>query len=263
MQFTEVVQSVNCGVYCKVRGEMTVIIESAPSPRGSNRPRDPIRLLVDRDVKTLWQARNFRSNRFSVVNLEFVIGRLGLEHTNAKKYFEKAKIAIDADGWNGLYRFDYGCSHTHIYPNNLREARQFGHAATVIVAMEFAAAELEPGYDVYTVLRILPATYFVDLFDRAELEKARKTIEKFDEHCLSAIGQEFDKKLLDQHSWGMTITKAVAEKLLAHLKSKIPAAKYGPVRCSGDPDQHTKSLATKNRASDLTIPVTLDIVPEI
>ena len=129
--------------------------------------------------------------------------------------------------------------------------------------MELAAAELEPGFDVYSYLRILPATYFVDLFDRTELEKARKCVENFDEKCLTAIGQEFDKKLLDQHSWGFTITQPVAEKLLAFLVATFPDAKYGPVRCSGDPDQRSKKLAFKNRAPDLTVSATMDVVPPL
>jgi hypothetical protein len=235
-------------------------VESVATSSGSIRPSDPTQLLVHRDIKEFWQARNIKANRFSVLNTEVVTGRLGLEHTTAKKYFDRAKISIEESKWKDDFGFEFGCSHTQIYPKNVSVSRQFGHAVTAIVALEFAAAELKPGYDVYTQLRIMPITYFVDLFDRAELEKARKAVNDFDKRCLAAIGQEFDGKLLDQHSWGLTITKPVAEKLLDFLKAEIPGEKYGPVRCAGDPDQRSKSLATKNRAPDLTIPVNLNPV---
>ncbi len=237
--------------------------ESASGVPESKRPKDPTKLLLQKDVKSLWQARNFKANRFSVLNLDLVIGEIGLEHTNSKKYFVKAEEAIEKDGWRKLYKFEYSCSHTQIYPQNRSEARRFGHAATAIVALEFAAAELEPGYDVYEKLRILPATYFVDLFDRDQLAKARSSNKTFDQECLATIGQEFDKQLLNQHCWGMTVTKPVAEGLLTFLKATLPNVNIGPVRCVGDPDQRSNSLGCKNRASDLTVPTTIAVVPPL
>jgi hypothetical protein len=226
-------------------------------------PSDPVNLLSDKDIFPLWQARNFKANRFSVQNLDLVIGEIGLEHTKSEKFFKAAETRIEQYGWKKVRNFEYKCSHTHIYPKQRSEARRFGHAATSVVALEIAASELVPGYNVYSKLRILPATYFVDLFDRTQLEKARKADPQFDTNCLRAIGQEFDGKLLDQHSWGLTLTKQVATRLAEYLKSSKLDVRYGAVRCVGDPDQRSSSLGTKNRASDLTLSPTLDVVPPI
>jgi hypothetical protein len=231
-------------------------------PHPSGRPEDPTALLVDRDIHELWQAENFKRNRFIVVNLDLVIGRIGLGHTTSKKYFDMARDSIAESGWRDLYNFEYECSQTQIYPGARSEPRQFGHAATAIVALEFAAAELLPEYNVYDKLRILPCTYYVDLFDRDQLQKVRKD-PTFDERCLTAIGQEFDKQLIDQHCWGMTVTKSIADKLHAFLTTEMNGERLGPVRCAGDPGRRARKLATKNSASNMSLVTTLTDVPSL
>ena len=242
---------------------MSEMSDKDRGPNSAGRPDDPTALLLDSDIHDLWQAENFKKNRFVVMNLDLVIGRIGLNHTTAKKYFDKARDSIAANGWRTRYNFEYECSHTQIYPGARADPRQFGHAATSIVALEYAAEELEPGYNVYEKLRILPCTYFVDLFDRDQLQKARLKDATFDERCLKAIGQEFDKSLLDQHSWGMTVTKPIAEKLHAFITAEVEGAKLGPVRCAGDPARRSKKLATKNSATDMSVVTTLTQVPPL
>ena len=77
---------------------MTGPTESAGNASESNRPKDPTQLLVRRDIKTLWQARNIRANRFSVLNLELVIGKIGLEHTKCQEIFLESDRG-DRSGW--------------------------------------------------------------------------------------------------------------------------------------------------------------------
>lgn len=232
-------------------------VGNAASANPSRRPTDPISLLLHQDIGTLWQARNLKANRFSVLNLDVVIGEIGLDHTTSAPFFQQAKTEILASNWRTLRNFEYGCSHTQIYPPVRNEARRFGHAATAVVAMELAAAKRVPGYDVYDKLRILPATYFVDGFDREQYDLAKAADPNFEENCLKAIGQEFDKGLVYQHCCGMTITKPVAEGVLKFVKLVLPKSTLGPVLCVGDPKQRSASLATKNRATCLTFDPTL------
>src|SRR5829696_5660175 len=103
---------------------MAETVRNVAGESASNRPADPTMLLLHRDIKDLWQARNIKANRFSVLNLDLVIGEIGLEHTTSKKYFQQAEKAIEADGWRKLHRFDYSCSHTQIYPGARSEARR-------------------------------------------------------------------------------------------------------------------------------------------
>jgi hypothetical protein len=227
----------------------------------SSRPDDPTLLLIDRDIGGLWEARNLKKNRFIVVNLDLVIGKIRYEHTTGAKYFAAAKTAIEKTGWPDRYNFEYGCSHTQIYPDVRSVARTFGHAATAIVALELAAADLRPNYDVYDRLRILPCTYFIDQFDRARYQEAKQTDKGFESKALAAIEQEFDKGLIYQHCQGMTVTKPIAQKLLAHLQSVLPNTPLGPVRCSGDQRQISNGLATKNRATEMTVDTTVEVAP--
>ena len=227
------------------------------------RPDDPVKLLIDQDIGDFWQSLNLKANRFSILNLDLVIGDIGLEHTTSKDYFERAAEEIRISSWAEKYGFGFKCSHTHIYPDNRAAARRFGHVCTAIVALELAARDLKPKYDVYRRLRILPATYFVDGFDKEALRQAKELDEKFEAKCLAAIEQEYGDKIIEQHCWGLTVTKYVAERLKDFLDANYKDLKVGLVRCVGDPDKVSAGLGRKNRVTDLKVPRTLSDVPPL
>jgi hypothetical protein len=145
--------------------------------------------------------------------------------------------------------------------------KHFGIAATIIVAMEVAAAELKPGLDVYEYLRIIPAQYFVDRLEAARLEKLRTyyaglseadRVEKFGEKgrstsfdavCLTHLGQTYSDALLDEHSAGFCVTRYVADLLLEFVNKNFPAEYHvGPVYASGEESIST-GLGIKNKAA--------------
>lgn len=234
------------------------------SPVTSNRrPTDPTLLLVERDIGALWQSENLKANRFSVVNMDLVIGDIGLEHTTSKQYFTAAATEIQSGEWVETWGFDFSCSHTHIYPDNRGKSRRFGHAATTIVALELAARALKPKYDVYEKLRIMPATYYVDGFDIDAFKAVKAQDQEFEAKCLEAIEQQYGNNVIYQHCLGMTVTKYVAEKMKDFLDANYGSLGAGPVRCVGDPDKKSATLGRKNRVSDLKVPRTLSEVPPL
>lgn len=233
------------------------------APTAQSRPVDPTYLLVERDIGSLWQSENLKANRFSVVNMDVVIGDIGLEHTTAKPYFEQAAQEIADSPWSEQYGFEFSCSHTHIYPDKRGLPRRFGHAATTVVALEIAARAVKPQYDVYQKLRILPATYYVDEFDIEVFKQLKAIDSEFEERSQKAIAQQFGRNIVYQHCLGMTVTKHVALNLKKFLESNYSDVGVGLVRCTGDPDKISSKLGTKNRVHDLKVPRTLDPVPSL
>jgi hypothetical protein len=249
---------------------------AAPSPviSANKRPEDVTRLLYGGETHSEWFPANRRANRFFVINLSSVIGHLDLDHTKAQPYFSRAQQAIaDQTNWRTQFRFDYQSSHTQIFPGKQRLPKLFGHAATIIVAMEFAAAEIEPGYNVYDYLRILPAQYFVDRFDAAVRERlmqshnamnvadraakfgAERAERSFDEVCLWKIDQEHSTDLLQQITSGYCVTKYTAEKLAEFINEHYPEPKPFEIRSAGA-EAVSNDLGTKNAAPALRVPRT-------
>jgi hypothetical protein len=239
------------------------------------RPDDVTSLLHGWERHDAWNYANRRASRFYVINVPLVLGRLRLMTTKAGAYFDAAeKVIAEQTTWHNDQPFDYTCSHTQIYPQNIREPKTFGRAVTIIVAMEMAAADTQPELDVYHYLRILPAHHFVDGFDQKRLQeleaahngmRVEEKVEKFgplaqksfEDVCLASIEQS-KAGLVTSLTEGYCVTKYTAEKLMTFVNSNYPELKVGPVLSSG---QHSISegLGEKNAAEGLRVPGTIDV----
>ena len=237
-------------------------------PTGNCRPERVERLLVEGETHDHWFTANRKANRFFVVNLQHVIAQITLEHTTAGKYFDKAEETIrDRTKWRDQYRFEYASSHVQIYPRNVREKKFFGHAATIIVALELAAADKRPDFNVYDYLRILPSQYFVDRFDAAMYKRmvdsfngmrVEDRMEKFgsegpfDAIALKAIDQEISANLLNEMSFGFCVTKYTAKKFAEFAAKFFPELAIGPVRSAGE-ESVSDVLGSKISAPSLRV----------
>lgn len=240
----------------------------------NRRPENVERLLVEGETHTHWFAANRKINRFFVTNLKEVVGHVGVEHTTAKTYFDDAKKVIkDQTKWYQQHPFEYESSHAQIYPNMVREKKRFGHAATIIVALELAAAEKRPDFNVYDYLRILPVQYFVDGFDESAHRQLIDAFSKldpetrqakfgkdgsFDEICLFEIDQAQSKNLLAEMVSGHCITKYTARKFVDFVSTQFPEIPIGPVRSAGEESENDR-LGTKTPAPSLRVKRTWEI----
>jgi hypothetical protein len=197
-----------------------------------------------------------------------------MAHTSvaSRQFFDEAKrVIIGETSWSLQLAFKYECSHTQIFPDKLKEPKFFGHAATLIVALELAARALVPDLNVYDLLRILPAIFFVDGFDKARLnvlvayhaqlpapERARifgpEFADKgFLETCCMRVGQVGRVDLPSEIADGHCVTRHVAELLCGFINGNYPPHLHvGPVRASGE-YADTDGLGNKGAASHLRI----------
>jgi hypothetical protein len=244
------------------------------SPETAGRPVAVTDLLFEGEISPSWFIANKRMNRFFLLNLEPVLEDLNLDHTLAGPYFKDAAIVIASQtAWHTQYPFEYKSSHTQIFPDKRRKSKNFGHAVTIIVAMEKAAAVLKPGYNVYDKLRILAASYFVDSFDERRLGDLKKYYnalsaedriatfgvgadkKSFDQVLLEAIEQLPRRSVHEQLAKGHCGSKYVCEKLEAFINTKFPSdLNVGPVLQSGAEDATNSALGRKNAAPDLRVP---------
>jgi hypothetical protein len=251
-------------------------VHEAVAP-GNCRPTEVTTLMIGGVPHPNWYIANRRANRFFLVNLETVLGRLNLDHTKTQAYFESAEQVIKQEtGWQAQHPFDYEASHTHIYPLRRREAKLFGHAVTTVVAMEMAAVHKKSDVNIYDYLRILPAHFFVDRFDGDKLaalaafhqamprdEKIQRFGEEaadasFEQVCLTHIDQQHSDRLLDQMASGYCITKYTADRFVTFIAQHYPATLHvGKVLGAGDEQAISNRLGTKNAAPSLRVPKTL------
>jgi hypothetical protein len=249
---------------------------SSSAVSGNRRPKSVTSLMCGRDVYPAWYISNKGKNRFFIVNIDYVMGRLDIDYTRTRAYFERATELIKKETqWNDEYGSDYVSSHTQINPTRRHEAKHFGHSVAIIVAMEVAATEKKIKFNVYDWLRILPAQYFVDRLDKGRLdalveaytalsdsERAAKfgTDAKltFGDLCLTQIEQRFSPGLLDEIVEGHCITKFTASLLMKFINENFPDDLHvGPVVASGM-EAVSNALGTKRAAPRLRVPKTLD-----
>lgn len=245
---------------------------AADKPR-NQRPIEVTALLHRGEVHGTWAFANRQKARFFVLNLELVLSQLHmLAHTKAQPYFAEAQSLIaNETTWKTQHYFENLISHTQIYPDRIREAKIFGHAATIIVAMEVAANKLRPQLNVYDYLRILPATFFVDHFDknrlqalsafhttmtpedRAEKFGAAFAEKSFIDTCYLQIEQN-RPDVVTEIADGYCATKYTAERLMAFVNKNYPPELHiGPVASSGE-DADNMQLGTKKAAPSLRVP---------
>ena len=252
---------------------------SASLPPVNGRPQNVAKLVMGAgEISPHWFAENRRANRFYVVNLPAVVGQMKLEHTKSAIYFQKAAETIAQDtSWKQQFDFEYKSSHTQIFPrtgnggSTPQTAKLFGHAATIIVAMELAAREKRPDLNVYDHLRVLAAHFFVDHFTPERLAalstyhgklSTQERVQKFgaeaaefsfEKTCLAAI-EQYDGRLLQQLTQKYCVTHHTATKLVEFVNTNYPAELHvGPVRSSGD-NAASIGLGTKNAAKDFRAP---------
>jgi hypothetical protein len=244
----------------------------------NRRPADVRDLMLESTPSDDWYAVSRKHNRFFVTNLGSVIDALGVDHTTSGPYFTAAEEAIKTETtWLADSGFTFSSSKTQIYPKDRGKAKLYGHAATIIVAMELYARERRPTFNVYDHLRILPAQYYVDRLDRTRLDAlkanylgldkstreekfGRQAPPSFAEACIHALGQ-VEEALLDQLVAGHCITRHVAQALVSFVAEGFPDQLHlGPVRFAGEEPSDPRSLlGNKSAAPALRVPRRFDI----
>ena len=259
----------------------TIAVAPDPATRDNSRPERVATFLVEGGVFDDWFLANRIQARFYVLNLAKVLADLNPSYTRMEAVFRSAERAIaEETGWSKQYRFAYTSSHTQLKPEKRFLPKLFGHAATIIVAMELIAKEIDPDYNVYDQLRIVPATFFIDGFNRrklAELTAHFETLKQPDRDALfgadagsdlnqillHAIGQGTSQRLLEMMTSGYTATKWVCDELKTFVEDKFPKALHlGPVLQDGDPrktatEENAIVLGNKGVAKSLAVPKTL------
>lgn len=250
-------------------------------PGTNKRPQSVVSLLTERELHSEWFIHANRKNRFFVTNLGTVLNLLPIGgHTKAGSYFKEAeRIVREETEWGKQYAFEYRSHPRHLSDQKRLQAKLFGHAATIIVAMEVAAQQLKTQVNVYDLLRILPAHFFVDLFDQQRLTKLIEVYDampeadkvtrfgpekagfSFERQCLSAIAQPNSDDLLKQVTSGHCLTKFTAGLLMSFVNTHFDSALHvGPVLVSGA-DAARTNLGTDSVAPSLRVPRTLSPIP--
>jgi hypothetical protein len=243
---------------------------------GMTRPRRLMSLLCQGSSYVGWYRANRQKNRYYVANLEIILDELKPDYTKLGLQFQEAqRIIREETDWSEEYPSPFKCSPTQLAKPH--EAKQFEIAAAIIVAMEVVAREKKPGLNVYKVLRILPAQYFVDLLDKQRLAQIQQCFEdwtveqrveifgedardrSFVDLCLFYIDQAYSDGLLDEIVKGFCILKHTADLLEQFVNRHFPKHLHvGPVRGSGDVKTIRDTLATERAAYSLKVPRTLE-----
>jgi hypothetical protein len=244
----------------------------------SGRPQKVTDLLWNPEVADGegWFTENIKKKRFFVIGVADVMATLGVSAHNSMSYFTNAeRIVATETAWKTQHNFNYECSNVQLRDKALYGPRSFGKSATLIVAMEAAAREREPDYNVYANLRILSAHYFVDHFDEERLNKLRAIYEgwndteraerfpdghelTFDKTCAVAIGQWSNPCPLNDMSVGHCATELVCNKLISFIKDHyLPELHVGPTRKAGDDKRSDSKLGTKHASDRLRVPRSL------
>jgi len=259
---------------------MNVSAERQPNAR----PARVDSLVVESAGCPLSFLPNKGQPRFYVLNLETVMSDLGVNYTKTESQFKEAQqIISDETDWLTQFRFEYISSHTQIKPEKRCEAKLFGHAATVIVAMERIASSIDPRYNVYNYLRIVPGTFFIDRFDierfygldsyynelslerRLELFGPDADAKGFEQLALVCIGQQNSDRLIQQMANGYTATHWVCNAFKTFIATHFPAEYHlDVVRQVGDEnaaraDKKGHQLGSHRAAPALRVPRRRDI----
>ena len=227
-----------------------------------------------------WQAYNWRRRRFFLLNGRLVLGLLRAEPTRSQRHLQRAaRIIRDETAWPEQFSAKYEASRVQLYPDQIDEAKLLEKAATLAVALEVMALEIDPTVDVYGLLRIAPAYHFLDGFD---LQRLRQMVEAYDamdeagreelagrlpgrrlrltvgfqEACLGWIDQPASSPLLRELATGYCATSAVVtaiQEFVMHVFGDRFAV--GPCRGAGDPAAHSRDLGGLDAAPSLLPPV--------
>ncbi|MDP3737497.1 MAG: hypothetical protein Q8R02_08905 [Hyphomonadaceae bacterium] len=217
-------------------------------------------------------AGALKKNRFYILNLQTVIGKLGIAPTTMSNAFKEfGPLIAQETEWAKQVPAKFGCNHTHIQTTKQLQPKQFGHAVTIIFVLDKYAQKIGADFDVYDYLRIIPAQYFIDGFDKdhynalvkfyAEMKVADRIAifgddppPNFDVACLNAIDQPPKSGLILQMAWGFCVTRYVADHVRQFINSKFPKDRHvGLVLASGQ-ESNTEGASSKNAASDLRVP---------
>ena len=242
-----------------------------PSNMKSKRPSDPFSLLMDGGDLPEIGRHGLKKPRYFIINLSYVIGEIGLQATasSTKKYFQEAQsIICNKTTWGESVESKdiYFCAIKQINEVNRDEAKLLDKCLTIIVALELAAAELKPDFDVYRYLRILPAIYYIDGFDASKLNELENYYDThanlqiisggstlpFRRACSLSVGHGRSPELIDELVLqNRTATLDVCEGIVGFVQGRFPAALHiGPV-CAFVERGHSKKLGRKRAAKSL------------
>lgn len=240
----------------------------------NRRPERVVDLLYQGGVHDGLWAASARKTRYYVLNLKTVISLLGIVPANMRVHFDECGPLIAAEtDWPNHVPVTFGCNYTHIQRTKVDDPKYFEHAATIIFVLEKYAEKINSPINVYDYLRIIPAHYFIDEFNkdlldqlneyytglseerRAEIVGANPA-DKFEVACLKELDQPLRSKLIRQMSWGFCVNRYVADHLRLFINQRFPSEFHvGRVLASGQ-DANLHSAGSKSAAADLVVPRT-------
>jgi hypothetical protein len=167
-----------------------------------------------------WKLDHAGMAQFYVVGFNWlreITGRIEANyyHSFGAAAFEKAHGL----GWAKELKTDFRSPISYNQFRNaliLHRPMFFGHAAQILLSFELALADaikrsLYAGNatDVYENVKILPACYNVDRFNRDTVAHLRNSVDGFDREILTASGQT-DPTLIEQLAKGNCVTRRTA-----------------------------------------------------
>lgn len=249
--------------------------ETSGAPKKQNkRPERVTDLLYQGGVHSgLWSASS-KKTRYFILNVSTVVSMLGIEPTNMKTAFTKyPPMILTETKWAEQVKATYNCGHSLLQRKQHAKPRFFEQAVTIIFVLEKYAKEIGSDINVYDYLRIIPAHYFIDDFDKDALHAISKHYEElsvedrtakfgqdapedFETACLQAIDQPPRGNLIKQLSWGMCVSRYVADHVRDFINSNFPSKLHvGRVLASGQ-TANWDGGGTKGAASELKVPKT-------
>lgn len=250
------------------------------NPVPNRRPDDVTALFHDGESYPQWVSRNWDKKRFYVPNVESIIFQFWATAGKKKdakiilnEAFQKTPLIIAEEnpGWLATYPGTYQAGGSWVEKYRLREARSFPIAAGLIVGLELAFKQIGSAVNVYDLLRIVPAFYYVDHFDQTKLDRilgafsrlspediqrkfgASAAGKSFYEICYGIFGQGSDGSVLRDLANGSLATRFVCKSLKDLVNAQFdPECHLGDIKCAGQ-DGSNEVLGTRDTAANLRV----------
>ena len=158
---------------------MAAKVEKLSNLGKNRRPRLPSSLLHDSPAYLEWAFRNSGKSRCYLTNLPTVLSAYRSvvgDLSSLRPYMAQASevIAREQGAWRGDYPSKYPPpSAIHMNSYRVADAKKFDLCATIIVGLELACVDRGVPVNVYDLVRIVAAFYFIDLFDLAKLDQIK------------------------------------------------------------------------------------------
>jgi hypothetical protein len=157
---------VACGPPFRYRGtslDAAEKLEKSGRDRAHPRPETLNGLFVEGTPYENWRAFNWKQRRFFLKDARLALGLLQVPHTIIDKEVKiAANIIQEKTEWSREYIGEFTVSKTQLYPSKIIEPKFVDKAATIIVALSVIAEQCNRNVDIYDIVKIVPAYFFID-----------------------------------------------------------------------------------------------------